>query len=162
MSSVVLMQIAVNVMQDILQNEAIDELTQYAIEGAEIVQDIANRNNEAGGGLIPLVAEYESDPYGRNCFRFELEDEEMVLAKDDDDNWVKYTSDDRETYKDEAILSDEDELFRIICFNTPMGGVAGEPAFVTTEIIVGQRRGGGEITKGNLAKDYIYGTIVKL
>ncbi len=162
MSSVVLMQIAVNVMQNILQNEAIDELTQYAIEGAEIIQDIANRNNEVGGGLFPLVAEYESDPYGRNCFRFELEDEEMVLAKDDDNNWIKYTSDDRETYKDEAILSDGDELFRLICFNTPMGGVAGEPAFVTTEIIVGQRRGGGEITKGNLAKDYIYGTIVKL
>jgi len=44
-----------------------------------------------------------------------------------------------------------------------MGGVtAGEPAFVTTEIIVGQRHGDGKITKGNLAKDYTYSTIVKL
>jgi hypothetical protein len=162
MSSVVLMQIAVNVMQDILQNEAIDDLTQYAIEGAEIIQDIANRNNEFGGGLFPLVAEYESDPYGKNCFRFELEGEDLVLAKNDDDNWIKYTSDERDIYKDEAILNGEDELFRLICFNTPMGGVAGEPAYVTTEVIVGQRYGDGEITKGNLAKDYVYRTIVKL
>jgi len=163
MSSVVLMQIAVNVMQDILQNEAIDKLTQHAIEGAEIIQDIANRNKEVGGGLFPLSAEYKSDPLGRNCFRFELEGEDLVLAKDDDDNWIKYTSDQRDSYKNEAILNDEDELFRLICFNNTMGGVtAGEPAFVTTEIIVGQRHGDGKITKGNLAKDYTYSTIVKL
>jgi type II secretory pathway pseudopilin PulG len=162
MSSVVLMQIAVNVMQDILQNEAIDKLTQHAIEGAEIVQDIANRNKEVGGGIFPLSAEYESDPLGRNCFRFKLEGESIVFAKDDEDNWIKYTSDERDSYKNEAILNDEDELFRLICFNTPMGGVAGEPAFVTTEIIVGQRHGDGAITKGNLAKDYVYATIVKL
>lgn len=165
MSSVVLMQIAVNVMQDTLQNEAIDNLTQHAIEGAEIIQDIANRNNAAGGGLFPLSAEYMEDPLGKNCFRFALEGEAIVLAKDDDD-WIKYTVDDREAYKNKAILrdkeGDEDELFRIICFNNTMGGVAGEPAFVTTEVIVGQRRGDGEITKGNLAKDYVYRTIVKL
>ncbi len=163
MSSVVLMQIAVNVMQNILQNEAIDDLTQHAIEGAEIVQDIANRNKEVGGGLFPLSAEYKSDPLGRNCFRFALEGESIVFAKDDDDNWEKYDSDERDDYKNVAILNDEDELFRLICFNTPMGGVAdGEPAFVTTEIIVGQRHGDGAITKGNLAKDYVYSTIVKL
>jgi len=163
MSSVVLMQIAVNVMQDILQNEAIDDLTQHAIEGAEIVQDIANRNNAVGGGLFPQSAEYMSDPYGRNCFRLELEGESIVFAKDDDDNWIKYTSDERDVYKNTAILSDDDELFRLICFNNTMGGVTeGEPAFVTTEIIVGQRHGDGAITKGNLAKDYVYATIVKL
>ena len=160
MSSVVLMQIAVNVMQDILQNEAIDKLTQHAIEGAEIVQDIANRNKEAGGGLFPLVAEYTNGE--KNCFRFAMEGESIVFAKNDDDNWIKYTSYERDAYKNEAILNDEDELFRLICFNTPMGGVAGEPAFVTTEIIVGQRHGDGAITKGNLAKDYVYATIVKL
>lgn len=163
MSSAVLMQITVNVMQGILQNEAIDDLTQYAIEGAEIIQDIANRNHAAGGGLFPLRAEYEVDPLGRNCFRFELEGEDIVLAKNDEGDWEKYTKDDRDGYKDEAILNNDDELFRLICFDTPMGGVtAGEPAYVTTEIIVGQRHGSGEITKGNLAKDYVYRTIVKL
>ena len=163
MSSVVLMQIAVNVMQNILQNEAIDDLTQYAVEGAEIVQDIANRNKEVGGGLFPLSAEYMSDPQGKKCFRFALEGESIVFAKNDEGNWEKYSSAERDTYKNAAILNDEDELFRLICFITPMGGVAnGEPAFVTTEIIVGQRRGDGAITKGNLAKDYVYATIVKL
>jgi len=163
MSSIVLMQIAVNVMQDILQNEAIDELTQYAIEGAEIIQDIANRNNAVGGGLFPLSAEYIADPQGKNCFIFELEGGELVLAKNDDGDWIKYTSEERDVYKDTAILDDDDELFRIICFDKSMGGVAaGEPAFVSTAIIVGQRVADGEITKGNLAKDYIYRTIVRL
>ncbi len=162
MSSAVLMQITVNIMQDILQNEAIDDLTQYAIEGSEIIQDIANRNREVGGGLFPLRTEYENDLYDRNCFIFKLEDEEMVLAKDDNGDWIKYTSGDRDSYKDTAILSDEDELFRLVCFDTPMGDVAGEPAYVTTQIIVGQRYGDGKITKGNLAKDYVYRTIVRL
>ncbi len=162
MSSVVLMQITVNVMQDILQNEAIDDLTQYAIEGAEIIQDIANRNHAAGGGLFPVRTEYEADPLGRNCFRFELEGEDIVLAKDDEGDWEKYAKDDRDDYKDEAILNNDDELFRLICFDTAMGGVTGEPAFVTTEIIVGQRHASGDITKGNVAKDYKYRTIVKL
>jgi hypothetical protein len=163
MSSVVLMQIAVNVMQDILQNEAIDDLTQYSIEGAEIIQDIAKRNTEAGGELFPLSAEYMEEPEGRKCFRFELEGEELVLAKNDDGSWEKYRKDERSMYKDTAVLSQEDELFRIVCFDRTMGGfAAGEPAFVTTEVLVGQRRADGEITKGNLAKDYTYRTIIKL
>jgi hypothetical protein len=162
MSSTVLMQITVNIMQDILQNEAIDDLTQYAIEGSEIIQDIANRNREVGGGLFPLRTEYEQDLYGRNCFTFKLEGEEMVLAKDTNDNWIKYDPGDRDAYKDTAILSEEDELFRLICFDRGMGGIGGEPEYVTTEIIVGQRYGDGKITKGNLAKDYVYRTIVKL
>jgi hypothetical protein len=159
-SSVVLMQIAVNVMQDILQNEAIDDLTQYAIEGAEIIQDIANRNGEAGGGLFPLREEYEEAP--EKCFMLELEEEDLGLAKNDDGSWIKYKKIDRDQYKNNATLTDEDELFRIFCFDRGMGGSAGEPAFVTTEVIVGQRRADGQITKGNVTKDYIYRTIVKL
>jgi hypothetical protein len=163
MSSTVLMQITVNIMQDILQNEAIDDLTQYAIEGSEIIQDIANRNREVGGGLFPPPEEYTLDPEGRNCFTFKLEGEEMVLAKDDSDAWKKYDSGKRDTYKDEAVLNkEEDELFRLICFDTVMRDTSGEPEYVTTEIIVGQRYGDGKITKGNLAKDYVYRTIVKL
>lgn len=161
MSSVVLMQIAVNVMQDVLQNEAIDDLTQYAIEGAEIIQDIANRNHVAGGELFPSRAEYEADPFGKNCFKFELDGEDIVLAKNEEGDWIKYTAIERDTYKNDATLNN-DELFRIICFNNIMEGVDGEPAFVTTDIIVGQIHGSGEITKGNLAKDYVYRTIVKL
>jgi hypothetical protein len=159
-SSVVLMQIAVNTMQNILQNEAIDDLTQYAIEGSEMIQEVANRDKVEEEVLFPLVAEYEG--LLDNCFAFNLDGENIVLMKDDEENFVKFNPDDRDNYKDLAILNSSDEYFRIVCFDNPMGGAFGEPAFVHSQIIVGQRRSDGEITKGNVTKDYIYRTIVRL
>lgn len=161
-SSVVLMQIAVNTMQNILQNEAIDDLTQYAIEGSEMIQEVANRDKVEEERLFPIDTEYEGQIL--NCFVLGIDSEEgkIILRKDEEEKFIKFNSDDRNSYKDFAILNNDDEYFRLACLDNPMGGTFGEPAFVHALIIVGQRRSDGTITKGNVTKDYIYRTIVKL
>lgn len=163
-SSVVLMQIAVDTMQGIIQNETIDEMTQYAIEGAEIVQDIANRNNEVGEDddeIFPAI----DDGQIENCFILVVEGGEFQF-KEDDNGFLRFENDagrvNREEYKDIAILDEQDHLFRWVCLDSPRGGVAGDSDFIMANVIVGQRASDGTITRGNLVKDYSYRTIIKL
>ncbi len=158
-SSVVLMQIAVDTIQDVIQNEVIDEMTQYAVEGAEMVQDIANRNKVEDETIFPLEIEYLAYD---NCFIFNEADEKTYFKKNQEGDFIKFEKDQRELYKDVAILDEEDYFFRIACLDTPGGGYGGQSAFVMSEIIVGQRNSDGTITKGNLAKDYIYRTVIRL
>ena len=54
-SSVVLMQIAVNTMQGVIQNEKIDTMTQHALEGSEIVKEIARQEQLTGEDLFPDI-----------------------------------------------------------------------------------------------------------
>ena len=48
MSSLVLLQIAINTLNTAIQNEVIDHMTQYAMEGGEMVQDIYNKQKMKG------------------------------------------------------------------------------------------------------------------
>jgi hypothetical protein len=159
-SSMVLMQIAVNTMQNILQNEAIDDMTQYAVEGGEITQDIALRQevNEEED-IFPDPIEYQED---ENCFMLEKKEGAFYFKKKEEGGYDKFDNDEegvnREVYKDIAILNEDDRLFRFVCLE----GAEEESTFVMAEIVVGQRNSSGTITRGNLAKDYIYRTVIKL
>jgi hypothetical protein len=159
LTSVVLMRIAVDTMQNILQNEAIDNVTQYAVEGAEIAQDIALKDRlEEEEVLFPTSEDYE---VFANCFIL-TEEEGEIQFKKEEGNFVKYEIDKRVEYKDKAILDEEDELFRIVCLEDPPIPPEGGQTFVMARIIVGQRHSGGKVTKGNLVKDYTYVTVVRL
>ncbi len=167
-SSVVLMQIAVNTMQGIMQNEAIDDMTQYAVEGAEIVQDLAFQNRESEEPVFP--ASYVL--YEGYCFSLTLEDQQVVFKKTDEREFDKFRIEetyqgqedykDRNDYRNEAILSEEDYLFRIVCLDSYTGGYGGASDFVVAQIVVGQRYSDGTISRGNLVKDYTYTTVIKL
>ncbi len=167
-SSVVLMQIAVNTMQGIMQNEAIDDMTQYAVEGAETIQDLAFQHRESEEPLFPA----SNILYEGYCFSLILEDEKVVFKKTDEGEFDKFrigemyqgeeNYKDRNDYKDEAILSEEDFLFRIVCLDSYTGGYGGDSDFVVAQVIVGQRYSDGTISRGNLVKDYTYTTVIKL
>jgi hypothetical protein len=165
-SSMVLMQIAVNTMQNIIQNEVIDDMTQYAVEGAEITQEIAFRDRQ--DDAVELFPTYEEYSGVKNCFVLEKREGLFYFKKEENEDYVQFKKDEegaREDYKDEATLDEEnDRLFRLICLDpeTASGGVGGEPAYVMAEIVVGQRSSEGTVTKGNLVKDYVYRTIIKL
>lgn len=151
-SSVVLMQIAVNTMQNTIQNETIDKMTQYAVEGAELAQEIADREISTGDDLFPDEGLWDS------CFSFDQEGEEINFAEESEGNFVVYEELNRDGYKDDAVLSDEDEFFRIVCLDS--GTV--DPTFVVGRVIVGQRISDGEISVGTDVKDYTYMTVIKL
>lgn len=160
-SSVVLMQIAVNTMKGIMQNEAIDNMTQHAVEAGEIVQELANRNKLTEEVLFP-----EPTDYGglENCFMFDMVEGEIRFKKDEKgESFVRFENsfEEREKYKELGTLGD-DELFRFICLQQPVGTTVDDLTFVIANIVVGQRVSGGVITKGNLVKDYEYSTVIKL
>jgi hypothetical protein len=164
-SSVVLMQIAVNTVQGIIQNEKIDEMTQHAIEAGEIVQELANRDKLVEEDIFPEPSEYGGFD---NCFVLDFVEGNFQFRKDEEEHFIKFELENREDYKDlkereeDEDPSIDDEIFRIICLQSPVGRSEEDLSFVTANIIVGQRISDGSITKGNLVKDYEYRTVIKL
>jgi hypothetical protein len=151
-SSVVLMQIAVNTMQNTIQNEIIDNMTQYAVEGAEIAQEIANREATSGEDVFP-----DKVDWGR-CFV--LKNEEGVYGFLKETNFESYSEEERNEYKNVAIIDGEDTLFRVICLESSSS--SEDATFAIAKVIVGQTASKGDITKGNFVKDYSYLTVIKL
>jgi len=153
-SSIVLMEIAVNTMQNTIQNEIIDTMTQYAVEGAEIAQQIADRDKEdESPTYFPTLSDWGS------CFRFVNESGVYSFYKDTENLFVKYDENtDRDIYKNEAVIEEDGELFRVICLESS----SPNPSFVIGRVVVGQNMSDGSITKGAFVKDYSYLTVIKL
>ena len=159
-ASVVLMQIAANTLQNVMQTEAMDNATQFAVEGAEIVQDIAKRDALTDEEVFPMVV-------GTECFALSIAGEAegsagvYTFMLDEEGAFRTFERSNRDEYKDEAILNEEDEFFRLICLENPSLPEQTETLFVIAEIIVGQRHSSGEISRGNLIKDYEYRSVIK-
>ncbi|MGI5897940.1 MAG: hypothetical protein ACOX6Q_02160 [Candidatus Dojkabacteria bacterium] len=158
-SAVVLMQIAANTMQSMIQNERVDQVTQYAVEGAVMAQAIASKNREIGGGLFPMLTGVE------RCFAMERVSEgEYAFVKEGEDTFKSYLLDsDRNVYKDGAAIYDEEgnktEFFRILCIDYPP---EEGYSFLIGRVVVGQSSSTGTVSKGNQVKDYSYYTSIKL
>ncbi len=156
-SSVVLMQIATNTLKDMIQNETIDTMTQYAVEGATMAQNIAMQEKTTGIDVFP--------PYFAGyCHVIDKDEDGMYYFRKNGSDYVMYNfedSDERDQYREEALVQeDEDGLFfRIFCIDEYNAG----DAYAIVKIIVGQSKtGDGSITKGSNVKDYTYLTVVTL
>lgn len=147
-SSVVLMQIAVNTMQGVIQNEKIDTMTQIALEGAETVKEIAKQEKLAGENLFPDIA---------GCYVPLSESGAFTFKKGIDGNFLYLEADaEREEYISNAAINEE--FFRIYCFEA----YSPVDRYASGHIIVGELNSDGTITKGNNVKDYSYFTVVNL
>lgn len=154
-ASVVLMQIAVRTMREMISNEKIDQMTQLAVEGAEIAQSIAKEQKATGEALFPTTAGmcYILVDGGNGDYSFMKEGEVFKMYA---------LSEDRDMYKSEAIVTGEnlsDDFFRIFCIDSSY--TAGAEHAVAN-IVVGQQSSDGTITKGNSVKDYSYLTVINL
>lgn len=148
-SSVVLMQIAVNTMQGVIQNEKIDTMTQIAVEGSEIVKELARQEKVSGDDLFPDIP---------GCY-VPLSDSGAFTFKEDTVGGSKlYLEADaqREEYVANAAINEE--FFRIYCFESYTVG----DKYVSGNIIVGELNSDGTISKSNNVKDYSYFTVVNL
>ena len=182
-ASVILMRVAANTLLEGVQNERIDKMTQYAIEGVymtevilqEMVDDNKNPVEELGLNhdnkykcFVPIVD--ESSNFG---FKKDAKDEEEVEQYKSwrlDDNLLKSMENrkklgDRvnaglveitETSGEEGRI----DYFRIVCFGSVLGNE--KPPFLSTQVIVGHILSRGDITKGGNVKDYIHSTIITL
>lgn len=167
-SSVALMQIAVHTIQNTVQNEAIDEITQRAVEGGTIVRDIAERNKRwnysEGEEIFPSRDEWET---GR-CYSIQKRGDGYAFVRDLNNPQIFLSfskEEDRGIYKDkeENQIEESKDLFRIVCLEIPEDIEDTEEVhFLIAKIIVGQNFSDGSVTRGNLVKDYEYLTIIKL
>ena len=150
-SSVVLMQIASQTLQEMMQNEVIDTMTQYAVEGGVIVQDLATQEKITGQDLFPNT---------EGCYAMDVEEGTYSFRKNPTGEYISYNlSKDRETYKSETELSVDDNYFRLVCTNS----YVGDGRFAVIKVVVGQSKvGDGSITKKNMVKDYSYFTVATL
>ncbi|MHC1716932.1 MAG: hypothetical protein AB9915_03570 [Candidatus Dojkabacteria bacterium] len=168
-SSVVLMQIAVSTMQSMVQNDTIDRMTQYAVEGAEMAQDIANRDISDADNLFPDMLDV---PVGRECFVLKEEDNpppegeisdlkgKFYFLKNSESEFVRYPYGEPYEYKTVATIPTEEDLFRILCLQ--YNSEEEDPKYVIAKVIVGLVNYDGSVTKGNEVKDYTYFTVIKL
>lgn len=152
-SSVVLMQIAANTTQSMIQNETIDIMTQYAVEGSTMAQDIAMQQR-----------------LGNDKTLFPPLDGCYLISKDTDTNqyifnkengiFVQYTKDtDRNEYKESGKLAESDgRFFRVFCIE----GYNSGDKYAIVRVIVGQVNYDGLITEGSNVKDYSYFTAAQL
>lgn len=150
-SSVVLMQIASQTLQEMMQNEVIDTMTQYAVEGSVIVQDLATQEKISGEDLFPNA---------EGCYVMDAQEGVYSFRKNAAEEYISYDlSQDRETYKSETAISSDDNYFRLICINS----YVGDGKFAIIKVVVGQSKvGDGTITKKNMVKDYSYFTVATL
>lgn len=185
-SSMVLLQIAINTLNNAIQNEVIDHMTQYAMEGAEMTQDLYNKDkveeltnqDEDRERYFPhITSEMEE-----NCFIIDKEVGQVSFRRDPDDpnEFVSYSRAERNTYRHEALIpleeygfedtwsliwttSINDQFFRVVCLE---GDLDDDRPFLIARVIVGQRYFDEELFDGqlygNLVRDYEYITIINL
>lgn len=129
-ASLVLMSIAATTIAQVLRNEVSDQMTQAAIEGAEMAKKIADNQNLSGGTLFP---EIEGNINSCFAFRGDTNSPEFVKNGESFSRVCNYDGDGRDDCKG-AVLESDDEFFRVLCI-TP----ESDPALnlVVTKTIVG-------------------------
>lgn len=158
MASIIIMDISARTMQEVIQNEAIDTMTQLAVEGSEMAQQVAKEALlQDDSSLFPTNISEQcyivtSDGSGNYYF----------YDEDNDNEFEKFTLDERDLYKEEAKIMEAGEqiyedYFRIICFQND-----NTDAYLVTKTVVGLVVGDGNITKGNLVSDYKYFSVITL
>lgn len=174
-ASVVLMQIAATTMSDAVENERIDKMTQYAIEGATMTENIVQEIYEFGS--VAEISELNALLNAlltttEKCFIPIIPDEtkpQEFYFKLNGGVFEHYTYGDlydeanqnvEKEYREYARISSPTttDYFRYACIK-PKGGTA---KYLSVTIIVGHIPSEGTITARRNVKDYTYSTIINL
>lgn len=162
-ASVALMSIASKTMTDTIRNEMTDTMTQYAVEGAQMVQIIADKERLTGEDLFPGSA-----IQANTCYLMNEDINGPSFIKDNEDLFVTYSYLEREEFKELAKLASDEQYFRIFCRTS---NVDVNEKLVIGKVIVGLVGRDAQIEDGQLVykrggvnniSDYEHYTIVKL
>lgn len=172
MASVVLMQMAGSTLKEAVQNDKIDKMTMYAVEGANITSEIFAKNQEVillDLAVIPSGFEYCYIPVSSdngNTWDF-LKDAIGKYKKFYSEDLTSSGILDREYIKDQilnlddALIKDEDgnqtQYFRTACLSR-----LENQGFIRVQIFVAHMPSSGTITNNTEIKDYRYFTTVKI
>jgi len=182
-ASVILMRIAANTLLEGVQNERIDKMTQYAVEGSYmtevIIQEmLAEGKNPVeelglmGGGtnylcFVPVVEDSSEFSFKKTGPGPDADYRKWSIPIN---NFGTYMADreNRANLGEHAGLVEETETrprtdyFRIVCFTTINSMVGEKPPYLYTDIVVGHILSKGNITKRGNVKDYVHSTYITL
>lgn len=108
-ASVALMDMAAKTMTETIRTEMTDTMTQYAIEGAEMAQVIADQERITGNNVFP-----EPELQLNTCFLLN-EDVENPMFLKENEVFISYQYIEREEFKEIAKLEKDEEYFRVFC-----------------------------------------------
>lgn len=179
-ASVVLMQIASNTMKKLVQNERLDNMTQYAYEGAVMLQDIATRDRDDDADLFPTAGTCPGDYY----YVVEVEVADAVNGGTKKEYKFADVCPNALTYLDarnscikggedycyitnkrgNSYTDDTPEFFRFVYLDFPSEDALEDAAYIIAKVYVGQIVNTTSIntTTGNYVADYTYYTAIKL
>ncbi len=128
-ASIALMDIASKTLSTTIKNEVSDKMTQYAVEGSEMVQIIADREELENEDLFP------NDPeYAGMCFLMNEDVENPEFLRDDSGVYIEFTYTSREEFKELGMLKRDEEFFRFFCRTTNIDQTG---SVVVGKVIVG-------------------------
>lgn len=162
-ASVALMSIASKTMTDAIRNEMTDTMTQYAVEGAEMIQVIADKERLTGEDFFP-----DSATQANTCYLMSQDVDDPAFVKDDEGLFQDYSYLEREEFKELAKLEDDDQYFRIFCRTSD---IDVNEKLVIGKLVIGLINRDATLEDGQLVyetggitniSDYEYYTIVKL
>lgn len=183
-ASVVLMQIAATTMSDAVENERIDKMTQYAIEGATMTENIVQELYEDGPStdlnsfknivitpplfseicFVPQVPDFANPDifdFKRDGSNYYAINKNAIYINEAIDESITQDVKSKSTIfelKQAATESTPSDYFRLACIRAK----AVDPKYLSVTIIVGHIPSEGTITARRNVKDYTYSTIINL
>ncbi|NLD25460.1 hypothetical protein GX656_02365 [Candidatus Dojkabacteria bacterium] len=171
-ASVVLMRIAASTMSDAVENERIDKMTQYAVEGANMAENIVQEFYEypTSSDAISFFNKIApSFPTNIKCFIPDTTNSGVFEFKKDDDFKILTISSltietiniHREDFEDAEIMTNNvgSGFFRYACFYPY---TASTDKQINVGIVVGHLASEGTYTARRNVKHYIYSTVIPL
>ena len=171
-ASVVLMRIAASTMSDAVENERIDKMTQYAVEGANMAENIVQEFYEypTSSDAISFFSKIApSFPTNIKCFIPDTTNSGVFEFKKDDDFKILTISSlaiesiniHKEDFGDAEIMTNNvgSGFFRYACFYPY---TAPTDKQINVGIVVGHLASEGTYTARRNVKHYIYSTVIPL
>ncbi|MGI6443465.1 MAG: hypothetical protein ACOX06_00415 [Candidatus Dojkabacteria bacterium] len=173
-SSMVLMRIAASALIEAVQNDKIDRMTQFAVEGGNIVKELYEQQKEEGfdkpspiyfpwptylnniSQCYPIIGSW-IEPGKSQSFGFSLRPsagfQTCTYPSEDpsDRNQCKHGNNDGNTNK-------QYPFFRLACMKVE----GTKEKYILVKIVVGELYYDGKKTKSGNVKDYVYQTIIPL
>jgi hypothetical protein len=153
-ASVVLLGIAVSTVEQVVQNELSDKLTEIAVEGGVMVKKIAENNNNSTEVLFPPITGNTG-----KCFALNTDVNNPAFVKDGDVfvNACNYEAQGKDQCTDTA--SSDPTIFRVYCVTADSDITTGT---TVGKIITGLAACKEASTSGKCnVEDYSYFTVVK-
>ncbi|HHX99092.1 TPA: hypothetical protein GX533_00170 [Candidatus Dojkabacteria bacterium] len=176
-SSVVLMRIAASALIEAVQNDKIDRITQFAVEGGNIVKELYEKQKElgfSGEGSLAYFPSPDSLKDISKCYVIvksndtqSQESQMFEFAKSVEfntctDPFVNGSVQNRghcTMHYDKDVTNKQYPFFRLACMER-ISGIREK--YISVKIVVGELNYDGKITKSGNVKDYVYQTIIPL